>query len=226
MKKLATLFTIIAASFLTAVTVYGTGLTFTVPSNINAERGQDINIPINVANNPGFQVVGLVVRFDPDVLNLRAVNAPVAAMPLNPQFALSLEQGEQWISLLNPNFIDWSGSGAVVMLTFEVLSDAILGASAISVEFTTSPDGAPFDAAGDAVNASTVNGGVMVVDSAFVGSPGAGGVSTPPSVPDFGDIPQTSAMGLNPLMVIIPAAATLFLSTILLISVLRKKRRA
>lgn len=152
----------------------GNTLTFSIESNISVIRGDAITVPVNVSNNPGFTAVGLVVNYDPDVLTITGVSAPVSAMPLNPQFALTSNPGTQWISLINMNLNDWTGNGPVANVTFNVKSDAPLGVSAIALTFTGVPDGTPCNSNGDIIrNSVRVTGSVDVTDGG-----GIGGVNT------------------------------------------------
>jgi len=140
-------------------------LSFSIGSISPAQRGDTITVPINVSNNPGFAVVGLVVTYNPNILQITNVTAPVAAMPLNPHFVLTTLSGTQWISLVNTNIVNWYGNGTVVYVTFNVLQGAGLGASPISLSFTPTPDGTPSNAAGVVLHgASSTSGSVNVVD--------------------------------------------------------------
>jgi hypothetical protein len=145
-------------------------LTFTVGSAVSATRGETVTVPITVSNNPGFAVAGLVVTYDPNVLEITGVTAPVAEMPLNSQFALTTVPGTQWIHFINTNLVDWSGDGVVANITFHVKQNAEAGRSAISLAFTGTPNGTPGNANGDILrNAVVVSGSVDVVDSATNG---------------------------------------------------------
>jgi hypothetical protein len=151
-------------------------LTFTVGSSASASGGETVIVPINVSGNPGFMVVGLVVTYDPNVLEITNVTAPVSAMPLNSQFALTTTPGTQWIHLINTNFTDWSGNGAVVNIAFNVKTTAAAGESPISLAFVNSPDGTPVTAAGNILRgARAISGKVNITSGAT-----RGGTETPP----------------------------------------------
>ena len=160
----ANLTVIVNPSAVFATTVFG-NLSFSIESIATARRGEAITVPIHVSNNPGFAVVGLVVTYNPNVLQITGVTAPVAAMPLNPHFELTASPGTQWISLMNTNTINWYGTGTVAYVTFNVLQGAGLGASSISLSFIPTPDGTPSNAAGVVLrNANLTSGFVNVVD--------------------------------------------------------------
>lgn len=142
-------------------------LAFTVGSNVNATRGGIVTVPITVSNNPGFAATGLIVTYDPNVLEITGVATPVASMPLNSQFALTSTPGTQWIHLVNTNLVDWKGNGIVVNMTFNVKSTAPVGTSSVTLAFTGSPDGTPANANGDIINtAEIVSGSVNITASA------------------------------------------------------------
>ena len=141
-------------------------LTFAVDTNVSAEINGTVTIPIIVSNNPGFTAVGLVVMYDPNVLEIISVTAPVAAMPLSSQFALTTVPGTQWILLINDNLIDWQGNGVVANVMFNVKSDAPFGINAVNLAFTVIPDGTPGNMNGDILRtARTVSGSVNIIDS-------------------------------------------------------------
>lgn len=140
---------------------------FSLAPNLTAEPGETITVPITVSNNPGFTTVGLVVTYDPAVLQIANVTAPEAAMPLSPQFLLATGQDTQWIRLVNPQTQDWSGDGVVANVTFNVSPTANPSTSNISLTFTSSPDGSPGNAVGAVFqDARVVSGSVIIVDSA------------------------------------------------------------
>ena len=140
-----------------------TGPTFTAGSNIEAERGATVTVPITVSNNPGFAAAALVVSYDPDALQITGVTAPVPSMPLNDYFALTTSPGTQWISLINPSGSDWGGSGTVANVTFSVRPNAPTGYSYIGLGFTSAPDGTPGNSAGNLLlNSATVSGSVII----------------------------------------------------------------
>jgi hypothetical protein len=109
---------------------------------------------------------GLVVTYDPNVLEIRNradVSAPVSAMPLNSQFALTATQGTQWVHLINTSLVNWSGNGVVVNITFHVKSNAPLGVSPVNLAFTGAPSGIPANVNGNILNdASALSGSVNV----------------------------------------------------------------
>jgi hypothetical protein len=146
--------------------VYATsGITFTVGSNVSAIRGGTVTVPITVSNNSGFTAAGLVVSYDPNVLEITEVTAPVAAMPLNPQFTLTSAQGTQWIHLINTGLVDWGGRGVVAYISFNVRTNAAIGVSPIALAFTTVPDGRPVNEGGNILtSAATIPGSVSVTD--------------------------------------------------------------
>jgi len=179
MKKVMTTVILIAVLYMiTTVPLYASaneGPTFSVGSNVQATRGGTVTVPISVSNNPGFTVAGLVITYDPGVIQVTGVTAPVSEMPLNTQFALTTSQGTQWIPLLNSSLTDWNGSGTVVNITFSVSSTAALDTSNITIAFIGSPDGTPANADGDVLRGSTVvSGSVNVVDN------GSSIINTPP----------------------------------------------
>lgn len=91
--------------------VYAAEPTFSFDSNVRAIQGETVTMPVNVYNNPGFCAAGLIIYYHASVLELVEVTGLVSAMPLS-QFALSAEAGIQWVSLVNRDLVDWSGSGA------------------------------------------------------------------------------------------------------------------
>jgi len=139
------------------------GPSFSIASNMPAVRGGTITLPITVSNNPGFSAVGFVLTFDPNVLALTGVTAPVADMPLNAQFELTSQAGSQWIHLVNAQTSNWYGNGVIANLTFNVLSTASIGESPVSLAFTTTPDGTPGNAGGEVLNNATVTAGSVNV---------------------------------------------------------------
>ena len=143
-----------------------------------------INLATQVfaADNPGFTTVGLVITYDPSVLQITGVTAPVSAMPLNPQFALSTSPGTQWIPLVNTNLVDWGGNGTIANITFNVSSTATLGTNSISLAFTSSPDGTPGNANGDVLrNATVLSGSVNITAPPVVQPPPQPPITPPPS---------------------------------------------
>ena len=168
MKRVATLAIVLVFLFALAPAVApasaSSGPTFTVSSNITAMPGTTVTVPIMVTNNPGFTAAGLLVEYNSSVLELTSVTAPIAAMPLNPEFRLTTNQGVQWIHLVQQNLTNWSGTGTVINMTFNVRAGAALGISGIYLSFTTSPNGDPVNAAGDTLwGATTASGSVNVV---------------------------------------------------------------
>ena len=140
--------------------------TYTVESNVSAERGDTITVPITVSNNPGFTSVGFIVRYNRDVLDIVSVTHVTASMPLNSQFALTSTPGSQWIHLINTNLTDWSGNGVVVYITFKVKPNAAVGSSPVSLSFTGTPDGTPANSSGTILrDARIVSGSVYVSDA-------------------------------------------------------------
>jgi len=153
------------------------GLTFSAASNVSAARGGQVSVPIIVSNNPGFAFVGLAVTYDPNVLEIAGISAPVAAMPLNSQSTLTSTPGIQWVSLINTRAVNWDGNGTVASLTFNVKSTAPAGASAVALAFTSDPNGTPVNSAGRLLSgAAAVSGSVNI---AVEGSGGSGSASQP-----------------------------------------------
>ena len=143
------------------------GPTFSVGFNITAQRGGTITVPVTVSNNPGFTAVGLILTYDPDVLQITGVTAPVADMPLNSQFELTSVPGTQWIHFINSGLADWAGNGVVANIVFNIKPNAPTGTSPVSLAFTNLPDGRPGNIAGDILTgAATVSGSVNVTASA------------------------------------------------------------
>jgi hypothetical protein len=140
------------------------GLTFSVDSIENATQGETITIPIHVSNNPGFNAVGLVLTYNPSVFEITGVTAPIVAMPLNSQFALTSVPGTQWIHLVNTSIVNWNGSGIVANVTFNVRANAAIGSSNIGLAFTNTPDGTPVNAGGNLINNSaTVSRSIDII---------------------------------------------------------------
>jgi hypothetical protein len=152
------------------------GPTFTINSNIPAVRGTTVTVPITVSNNPGFTAVGLVVSYNPDVLVIADVTAPVAAMPLNTQFTLTSNPGTQWVHLVNTGLVDWSGNGIVANISFHVIQTARLGTSPITITFTNTPDGTPGNSNSEILSDSTLISGSINVSA---------GDNTPPPGPSY-----------------------------------------
>ncbi|MCL2189456.1 MAG: cohesin domain-containing protein [Defluviitaleaceae bacterium] len=144
-----------------------TDFTFAVGTGLSAVRGSTITVPINVSNNPGFVAVGMVVTYNPAVLQLTNVTAPITAMPLNAQFSLSATAGTQWIPLINTGLVNWHGNGTVANLTFTVRANAPLGNSTVGLSFTASPNGTPSNAAGQIIHtAKTASAGISITATA------------------------------------------------------------
>lgn len=158
---------------------------FSVSSGIAAERGATVTVPITVSDNPGFAACGLVVTYDPSVLELTRVTDQTASMRLS-SFQLTETQGSQWISLVNDDrpLADWRGNGTVAVMTFTVKQNAPAGTSAVSLAFTNSPDGRPANAAGVVLrDAATSSGSVSVS-----GQGGAAAANPAPGVSQSADI--------------------------------------
>ena len=132
MKKILTIMMTLIFLITTGGEVYASdgNLTFTADSNMTATRGETVKIPITVSNNSGFTAVGLIVTYNSNVLEITGVTAPIAAMPLSSQFALTTTPGTQWILLVNTNLVNWSGNGVVANITFNVKSTSPIGLSA------------------------------------------------------------------------------------------------
>lgn len=195
MKKVCVLFIILTIMYISLgpLRLQGTGPTFSIDTDIPAARGSTITVPIVVNNNPGFVAVGLVVNYDPRILRLTGVTAPVPDMSLNQQFQLSATPGTQWISLINTNLTNWAGNGAVANVTFDVIANASIGSSGINLSFTANPDGTPASAAGYLLGQGsganmTVGGSVSVQNAVPTPSPApqpgqGGGSATQPQNP-------------------------------------------
>lgn len=142
------------------------GLTFSVGSISDAAGGETITAPLMVSNNPGFTAVGLLVMYDPSVLEITNVDAPVSSMPLNSQFTLTSIPGMQWIHLVNTDLVDWNGNGTIVNLRFNVNPTAAAGASAITLAFTNAPDGTPTNASGSILaDALVFSGSIQIANT-------------------------------------------------------------
>jgi len=173
---IATLLVFLSATF-APMQVYASDIEFSIGgANVPIARGTTVTFPIVVRGNPGFTFVGLVVNYNPNVFQVTGVTAPVAAMPLNQQFQLSTTPGTQWVSLISANLSDWTGNGTVAYITFNVRADAPLGPSALTLGFTSSPDGTPVNAVGEVLGevtgtATTSGGSVSVYPSVPVATP-------------------------------------------------------
>jgi len=191
--------------FLTAamsIQSHASVLTFSVGS-VGAALGDNVVMPIEVKNNPGFVSVSLVVFYDPSVLEILRISAPVTEMPLNSQFEMTRTPGVQWISFINPALTDWNGNGTLANIYFNIKKDAILGASSVILTFTEVPDGSPGNARGNMINnAATVSGFVTALSSTppptspppVLASPAPTPTPTPSAVPTITPepIPETS----------------------------------
>ena len=164
------------------------GPTFYTGTYITAERGNTVTVPISANNNPGFAAVGLVVTYDPGVLQITGVTAPVSSMSLNEYFALTTSPGTQWISLVNPSAADWNGNGLVANVIFNVKSDAQTGISYIGLSFTSSPDGTPCNS----------NGNLLTDSATYSGSVNIVAASVPQYVPPNVSSPSQSTTSSNP----------------------------
>jgi hypothetical protein len=165
MKKTKFILCALILTVLTRAAVYGSaGFTFTVDTLGDVNAGESITVPISVNGNPGFNSVGLVLSYDPRVLQITGVNAVEPAMPLNSQFAMTTTPGTQWISLVNAGLLDWAGNGVAVNVSFNVLTNAPGGSSLIDLNFTNAPDGTPSNAGGTILrNAAAIAGSVNIV---------------------------------------------------------------
>lgn len=167
MKKILAVLTVLSLLFTVQFQAYAAvgWPTYTLESNVPATRDETVTVPITVSNNPGFTSVGFVVTYNPNVLEIVSVSQATAAMPLNPQFALTSTPGSQWIHLINTNLIDWSGNGVVVNIDFKVKSNAPNGSTPIYLAFTSSPDGTPSNANSNILtDARVFSGSVNVSD--------------------------------------------------------------
>jgi len=146
-------------------------LTFSIGEIGSIAQGETIIVPIIVSNNPGFTSVGLVMTYDPNVLEIIDVIAQSAAMPLNTQFALTSVAGTQWIHFVNTNLVDWNGNGVIANVVFKVKATATIGSSAISLAFTSTPDGTPANANGDTLkNSVNASGNAVTVTNSSSGT--------------------------------------------------------
>ncbi|MCL2188382.1 MAG: cohesin domain-containing protein [Defluviitaleaceae bacterium] len=156
---------VLAAALLPVRVTATTDLTFTVGSVNAVTRGGTVSIPVMVSNNTGFTAVGLVLTFNPNVLEITGVTPLTAQMPLNAQFALTGTPGTQWIHMVNTNLVDWYGNGPLLNINFTVSANAPLGASNIGLAFTTAPSGAPANANGDILHSAiTIDGSITVIE--------------------------------------------------------------
>ena len=138
--------------------------TFSINTNIPAPQDGSVTVPIVVSNNPGFAAAGLALTYDPNVLTITGVNAPVPNMPLNQQFQLTTTPGTQWISLASLN--DFTGNGVVANVTFNVNPNVVAGTSNIGLNFTGTPDGVPVNSSGHAIGGVAVGGNVSIQSAA------------------------------------------------------------
>jgi hypothetical protein len=168
MKKTGLIILTLILTMLMHAAVYGAaGFTFTVDTLGDVNAGESITVPISVNGNPGFNSVGLVLTYDPRVLEITGVSAVESAMPLNSQFSMTTTPGTQWISLVNPGLLDWGGNGVAANVSFNVLANASAGSSQINLNFTNAPDGTPSNAGGTILrNAAAIAGSVNVVRQA------------------------------------------------------------
>ena len=182
--------------------LYAASPTFQAGANIPATRGTSVTVPITVSNNPGFAVAGLSLSYDPSVLSITSVTAPVSNMPLNQQFQLTTNPGTQWISFAS--LTDWAGSGVVANVTFSVNHAALTGTSNIGLSFTGMPDGTPVNSAGQTLGGMALGGSVNIQAGAeFIPPPAVPptdvgawpGTTNPP--PHHNPIPDNSFIG-NP----------------------------
>lgn len=105
----------------------------------------------------------MVVTYDTNVLEITNVTAAVAEMPLNAHSALTSNPGIQRVHLVDMNLSDWSGTGVIVNLTFNVRSDAPIGTSTIGLSFSGSPDGTPANREGTLLTGSAAFSGSVHV---------------------------------------------------------------
>ena len=175
-------------------------LTFSISGSISATRGGDFTVPINVGSNTdlGFAAVGLVLGYDPEVLDIAGVTGVGASIPIF-NLALGAVPGEQWIWFVNrtPAGVpeNWIGNGTVAIVTFIVKSNAPLGASSVTLGFTPEPNGAPADSNGELLAGAVASGSVEItVDSGGGGGSWNGGGSyvTPNPSPNPGPSPTTT----------------------------------
>jgi len=167
MKRLLTavIFTLFFFMAAFPVRLHAGGLTFSVGS-VGAATGDNVVVPINVSGNPGFVSASLVVYYDPNALEILRIEAPVAEMPLSPQFAHTTTPGVQWLSFINTGLVDWSGNGTLANIYFSIKPNAVLGANNVLLTFTDIPDGTPGNAVGGIINdAATVSGHVYALQA-------------------------------------------------------------
>jgi len=167
MKKLFTSAFLISVLFLIIfpLRLHAAGLTFSAGS-VGAAPGDNVVMPINVSGNPGFVSTSLVVYYDPNALEIMRIEAPVADMPLSPQFAHTATPGVQWISFINTNLTDWNGNGTLANIYFKIKPNAVPGANSVLLSFTDVPDGAPGNAGGGIINnAVTISGHVYALQA-------------------------------------------------------------
>jgi hypothetical protein len=214
----------IAISLGTVETVYASdGPTFSIESNIEAAGGDSLTVPITVSNNPGFASTVLILRYDPNILEISNVTSLYNDMPLSSQFELTTSPGTQWIPLINPGGLDWDGNGAVVNITFDVMIDPPAGTSLLSLSFNNAPDGTPGNASLDILSdALTVSGSVVIEGSVEPVTPGG---EAPPETVTPGPVapPQTGIPGMVVPIIVMGMSLS---ATILLLTYLFRKRNA
>ena len=182
-----------------------TELAFEVDSRVpavrsTAETTRTVDVAIRVSNNNptnAFAGVGFDVGFDPDTLNIVDVSSHVSELPLTLDFQRDIDPGRQRISLMRSGArglpVDWSGNGLLVTMTFEVLQNAEIGPSTITITFSSDPNGIPSNASGRLITAAqTQYGSVLVSDGYDPGGTrplnvnlhgGTGGPTFPATIP-------------------------------------------
>jgi hypothetical protein len=195
------------------------GPVFTVPSNVAAPVGDEVTMTVDVSSNPGFAKVGLVISYDPNVLELVSASAPQADMPLHSQYKMDSKQGAHVVQLMNTYMDDWDGEGTVVNLAFNVKSTAPNGVSPVTLAYASSSEGIPTNDVGDKLNSAVlVDGSVLVEGQVAASEPPANqgnnnnnnntGVALPPTnnqnnnqnantpenTAEYGEVPQTGGV--------------------------------
>ena len=196
MKKVITgaIIIVLLFSLITPIPVSSnTGLVFTTGTR-NAARGTTVDVPISVTGNDetGFAGVAFIVTYDSSRITLQGTPQDlVPQLPIRdyvPNSQTNPGDGEtrisQWILLGDYRTSathNWNGNGEILNLRFNVLSNAQLGETPISLQFTERPGGRPVRRDASYVPATTPTGGAVIITQ----------TGTPPGTkypvnPDFG----------------------------------------
>jgi len=150
------------------------GLVFSLAENVEATPGQQrVRVDITASGtNPGFAAVVFEVGFNTSHIQLVEVDAPNVGLPVNGFTDINFEPrpNVRWIMLYDfaNAYPDWTGTGTVVSLFFNVLPGAPAPTSTIPITlgFTSTPDpiGRPASyETEDFVAAATRNGSILIV---------------------------------------------------------------